>query len=63
LIDTGQKSGIVYDQATALLEKLRQLAAFQDTRDLFSSRVRQLAEKYSTRPSLIKRWREKRWIS
>lgn len=63
LLETGQKTAAVYDQATALLEKLKQLAAFQDTPGLFSNRVRQLAEKYSARPSLLKRWREKRWIS
>lgn len=62
LVETGQKSASVYDQATARLEKLKQLAEFQDTRDLFFTRVRQLAEKYSSRSSLIRRWREQGWI-
>ena len=35
LLDTGRKIASVYDEATALLEKLKQLADFQDTRDFF----------------------------
>ena len=62
LLESGQKSAAVYDQATAQLEKLKQLAEFQDTRDLFFTRLQQLAQKYSSRPSLIRRWREKNWI-
>ena len=62
LLESGQKSAAVYDQATAQLEKLKQLAEFQDTRDLFITRVRQLADKYSSRSSLIRRWREHNWI-
>jgi hypothetical protein len=62
LLETGQKSAAVYDQATAQLEKLKQLAEFQDTRDLFFTRVRQLTEKYSSRSSLLRRWREQGWI-
>lgn len=62
LLESGQKSASVYDQATAQLEKLKQLAEFQDTRDLFFTRLQQLAQKYSPRSSLIRRWREKNWI-
>ncbi len=62
LLESGQKSAAVYDQATRQLEKLKQLAEFQDTRDLFFTRVRQLADKYSSRSSLIRRWREHHWI-
>jgi len=62
LLESGQKSAVVYDQATARIEKLKQLAEFQDTRDLFFTRVRQLADKYSSRSSLIRRWREQGWI-
>jgi hypothetical protein len=62
LLESGQKSAAVYDQATAQLEKLKQLAEFQDTRDLFFTRLQQLAQKYSSRSSLIRRWREKNWI-
>ena len=62
LLDTGRKIASVYDEATALLEKLMQLSEFQDTRDLFRKRLRNLAEKYASRPSLIGRWREKGWI-
>ncbi len=35
LLDTGRKIASVYDEATALLEKLKQLADFQDTQDFF----------------------------
>lgn len=62
LLESGQKSATVYDQATTQLEKLKQLAEFQDTRDLFFTRLQQLAQKYSSRSSLIRRWREKDWI-
>jgi hypothetical protein len=62
LLESGQKSATVYDQATAQLEKLKQLAEFQNTRDVFFTRVRQLAGKCASRPSLIRRWQEKGWI-
>jgi hypothetical protein len=62
LLESGQKSAAVYDQVTMQLERLKQLLEFQDTRDLFFSRVRQLAAKYSSRTSLLKRWRELGWI-
>lgn len=62
LLENGQKSAATYNQATAQLDKLKQLAEYQDTRDLFFTRVRQLGEKYSSRSSLIKRWQEQGWI-
>lgn len=62
LLETGQKSAAVYNQITAQLESLKQLAEFQDTRDVFFNRVRQLATKYSSRTTLLQRWREKGWI-
>jgi hypothetical protein len=62
LLDNGRKIASVYDEATALLEKLKQLSEFQDTRDIFRTRLRRLAEKYTSRPSLIERWRKKGWV-
>jgi hypothetical protein len=62
LLDTGRKIASVYDEATALLEKLKQLAEFQDTRDVFQARLQRLAHKYATRPSLIDRWRKRGWV-
>lgn len=62
LLDTGRKSASVYDQATALLEKLKQLAEFQDTPDSFQARLHQLALKYASRPSLIDRWKKRGWV-
>jgi hypothetical protein len=62
LLDNGRKIASVYDEATALLEKLKQLSEFQDARDVFRTRLRRLAEKFSSRSSLIGRWREKGWI-
>ena len=62
LLDTGPKSAVTYAEATAQLERYKQLAEYQDTRDLFATRVRRLAEKYSSRTSLIRRWRELGWI-
>jgi hypothetical protein len=62
LLDTGRKIASVYDEATELLEKLKQLSEFQDTRDVFRVRLHQLAQKYSTRPSLIGRWKKRGWV-
>jgi hypothetical protein len=62
LLETGQKIASVYDQATAQLEKLQQLSQFQNNKDKFLTHVRQLAQKYSARSSLIIRWRDKGWI-
>ena len=62
LLDTGRKIASVYDEATALLEKLKQLSEFQDTRDVFQARLHQLAQKYASRPSLIDRWKKRGWV-
>jgi hypothetical protein len=62
LLDTGRKIASVYDEATALLEKLDQLAEFQHTRDVFRARLHHLAQKYASRPSLIDRWRKRGWV-
>lgn len=62
LLGTGNKTASVYGEATTLLAQLKQLSEFQDTRDIFYTRVHQLAEKYASRPSLMKRWREQGWI-
>ncbi|MCI0519889.1 MAG: hypothetical protein L0Z70_06480 [Chloroflexi bacterium] len=62
LLDNGCKIAAVYDEATGLLEKLRQLSEFQDTRDVSQQRLRRLAEKYSDRSALMSRWHTKGWI-
>lgn len=62
LLETGRKSATVYDEATVLLEKLKQLAEFQDTPDSFQARLHQLAQKYVSRPSLLDRWKKRSWI-
>jgi hypothetical protein len=62
LLDNGRKIASVYDEATGLLEKLKQLSEFQDTCDIFQHRIRYLAEKYSARSTLMGRWRTKGWI-
>jgi hypothetical protein len=62
LLDTGRKIASVYDEATVLLEKLKQLSDFQDTRDVFRVRLHRLAQKYTTRPSLIDRWKKRGWV-
>jgi len=62
LLDTGRKIASVYDEATALLEKLEQLSEFQNTRDSFQARLQQLAQKYASRPSLIDRWKRSGWV-
>ena len=62
LLENGQKIASVYNEATALLMKLQELSEFQDTRDAFHARIQQLAGKYASRPSLMKRWKQKGWI-
>jgi hypothetical protein len=62
LLETGRKIASVYDEATDLLEMLKQLSEFQDTRVVFQARLQQLAQKYSSRPSLIERWRKRGWV-
>lgn len=62
LLDNSRKIASVYDEATGLIEKLQQLAEFQDTRAIFQQRLHQLAEKYTARSALMGRWRTKGWI-
>lgn len=62
LLENGRKIASVYDEATAFLEKLKQLSEFQDTRDVFKARLHKLAQKYSSRPSLIERWKKRGWV-
>jgi hypothetical protein len=62
ILENGQKIASVYDQATSLLGSLHDLSEFQDTRDRFRARVHLLADKFASRPSLMKRWKEKGWI-
>jgi hypothetical protein len=62
LLENGRKIASVYDEATKLLEKLQQLSEFQDTRDIFHTRVHRLAEKYASRPSLMERWQHRGWL-
>jgi hypothetical protein len=62
LLDNGRKIAVVYDEATGLLEKLKQLSEFQDTCDIFQHRIHWLAEKYSARSALMGRWHTKGWI-
>ncbi len=62
LLENGRKIASVYDEATSLLEKLNQLSEFQDTRDVFQTRLHKLAQKYASRPSLMERWKKRGWV-
>lgn len=62
LLEKGRKIASVYNEATEQLEKLKQLADFQDTRDVFFSRMRGLASRFGNRPSLMERWKQRGWI-
>jgi hypothetical protein len=62
LLDTGRKIASVYDETTALLEKLKQLSEFQDTQEVFRARLQQLAQKHASQPSLIDRWKKRGWV-
>ena len=61
IIESG-KNATVYVQATQRLEKLQQLAEFQNTHTQFQTHLHQLARKYASRHSLIRRWQEKGWV-
>jgi hypothetical protein len=52
----------IYDDATALLNKLQQLSEFQGTQANFKIRMRDLSERYKKRTALIERWKKKGWI-
>lgn len=62
LLDNGRKAASVYDEATGLLEKLGQLAEFENRHAIFQQRLRRLAEKYAARSALMGRWRANGWI-
>ena len=51
-----------YDEATALLVKLQQLAEFQGTQSNFDIRLRVLVDEYKGRSALIGRWKKKGWV-
>jgi hypothetical protein len=52
------KQALPYDQATALLQDLRDLAEHQGRLPEFSQRFQKLMREYSTRPALITRWQK-----
>lgn len=52
----------VYNEATAMLDKLQQLAEFQDTQVLFRQQLHSLAEHFKGRTLLIARWKAKGWV-
>jgi len=62
LLENGRRIASVYDEATALLEKLQQLSEFQNTRAVFRARLHQLAQKFASRPALIGRWESRGWV-
>jgi hypothetical protein len=62
LLEHGRKIASVYDDATARLEKLKQLSEFQHAERTFQGRVQALAEKYANRPALIRRWEQQGWL-
>lgn len=51
-----------YDEATALLINLQQLAEFQGTVSNFDARLRALVDEYKGRGALIGRWKKKGWV-
>jgi hypothetical protein len=62
IIANGGKIASVYNEATGLLDKLKQLSDFQNTNGKFVLRISQLAQKYASRPSLIARWKDRGWV-
>jgi hypothetical protein len=53
-----QKQGKAYDQAVALLDRLRELARYQGEEAAFQERLNGIYEQYSRRPGLLRRLRE-----
>jgi len=51
-----------YDDATALLDKLQQLAELQGTQAGFSLHLQALVAKYKARSALMGRWKKKGWV-
>ena len=62
LLANGRRIASVYDEATTLLHKLEQLSKSQNTRDVFTVRLSDLARKYDARPALINRWKKRGWV-
>jgi hypothetical protein len=62
LLDHGRRIASVYDEATAHMKKLEQLATFQGMEDVFQRRVHGLTEKYINRQALIRRWKNQGWV-
>jgi hypothetical protein len=62
LLDHGRRIASVYDDATARLKKLEQLAAFLGMEHVFQRRVHGLTEKYANRQALIRRWKNQGWV-
>ena len=62
VLEKGRKTASVYDEATAILSRLQQLAEFEGRPASFRARLGPLAQKYASRPSLIERWRRRGWV-
>jgi hypothetical protein len=62
LLENSKKIASIYNEATIILEPLQDLSEFQDTGDIFCSRVHELAEKFASRPSLMERWKQRGWL-
>jgi len=62
ILANGRKIASVYDEATAILTRLKELAEFEDRPASFGARLAPLARKYASRPSLIERWRRRGWL-
>jgi vacuolar-type H+-ATPase subunit E/Vma4 len=62
LLSDGCKIASVYNNATAQLKKLAQLAEFKQPHPVFQSRIQALAEKYARRSALIGRWKREGWV-
>lgn len=59
---TGGAKAKLYDEATAILEKLHELAEFKGEGVRFQTQIRKYADQYSRRPALLARWERKGWI-
>lgn len=62
LLSDGRRIAAVYDEATGILDQLRQLSEFQDTRQIFQARLQELAIRFASRRALIGRWTKRGWL-
>ena len=58
----GGTKASLYDEATAILGRLHELAEYKGEESRFKMQIRRFAKPYKRRPALIERWERKGWL-